>query len=42
MFPLSDWRIKCVASDEDCLKYYAVGALNYTDSVAGKTGEDQK
>jgi len=35
MFPISDWRIKCVGSDVDCLTAFEAGALDYEDSASG-------
>ena len=35
IFPLSDWRILCTASEEECASMHESGALAYIDSASG-------
>ena len=35
MFPLSDWKILCTASEEECASMHESGALAYIDSASG-------
>lgn len=35
IFPISDWKILCTASEEECARMYELGALAFPDAASG-------